>query len=83
MTITTLPRKRNMKNMAIDLGFDAGVGVGSMEVGPMYVYDKDNAGQALPYGYLTGKAGLRDRRRGLQGNVICWIWNSKIPRGRI
>jgi len=65
--------------MAIDLGLDAGLGVGTMEVGPMYEYDKDNAGQALPYGYLTGKAGLRDRRSGLQGNIFAGYGTPRSP----
>lgn len=77
---TTLPQKRNMRNMAIDLGLDAGLGVGTMEVGPMYAYDKRNAGQLLPYGYLTGKAGLRDRRRGLQGNVFAGYGTPRSPQ---
>ena len=77
---TTLPQKRNMRNMAIDLGLDAGLGVGTMEVGPMYEYDKDNAGEALPYAYLTGKAGLRDRRRGLQGNVFAGYGTPRSPK---
>jgi len=76
---TTLLQKRNMRNMAIDLGLDAGLGVGTMEVGPMYEYDKDNAGQALPYGYLTGKAGLRDRRSGLQGNIFAGYGTPRSP----
>lgn len=77
---TTLPQKRNMRNMAIDLGLDAGLGVGTMEVGPMYSYDKRNAGQLLPYGYLTGKAGLRDRRTGLQGNVFAGYGTPRSPQ---